>query len=159
MLFPRLTELEISSVDGINFSLPFHLLPSLREVYVSDLDGKWTASQESFMPSLMAALVSNAMELRNLKLKPTLPKQAALLLPEMPALTTLDLTLCIPVKMDDLAFLNRLPHLTTLFLSAKGSRNMAIYPEARKHLAVSHPQQAHSKITTLDLRGDPFFIF
>ncbi|KAJ2933024.1 hypothetical protein H1R20_g4105, partial [Candolleomyces eurysporus] len=77
----------------------------------------------------------------------------------MSALMTLKLTLSTPVEMDDLVFLNTLPRLNTLFLATHGSGNNPVYPEEGKHLAVSHPKQGQSKITTLNLGGDPFFIF
>jgi hypothetical protein len=161
VLFPKLTRLTLSSLDGINYILPFHLLEGLRNVHVSDMTetkGRYPA-KKTFLPSWMAALASSSSALWKLKLKPTLSKQMALSLSEMSALTTLDVTLPSPVKTDDFVLFNTIPGLKTLILSVDWPGSDATYPEAGKHLAKMHPKQGRSKISTLKLEGDPFFIF
>ncbi|KAJ2928152.1 hypothetical protein H1R20_g8943, partial [Candolleomyces eurysporus] len=76
----------------------------------------------------------------------------------MSALTNLTLALPAPVKTEDFVFLNSIPRLNTLSLAIHGT-NRAVYPEAGKHLTRTHPEQGKSKVTSLTVEGDPFFIF
>ncbi|RXW13970.1 hypothetical protein EST38_g11882 [Candolleomyces aberdarensis] len=76
----------------------------------------------------------------------------------MSALTNLTLALPAPVKTEDLIFLNTIPRLTTLSLAIHGT-NHAVYPEAGKHLTSTHLEQRKSKVSSLTVEGDPFFIF
>ncbi|KAJ2915693.1 hypothetical protein MD484_g4726, partial [Candolleomyces efflorescens] len=116
-------------------------------------------TKKAFLASWMAALASSSSALRKLKLRPTLSKQMALSLSEMSALTTLDVTLPSPVKMEDFVLFNNISDLKILCLSVDRPGSDSTYPEAEKHLAKIHPEQGRSKITTLKLEGDPFFIF
>jgi hypothetical protein len=147
----------VHSLKGINSILPFYLLAKLRIVYVSDFTDD--RSKKTFLSALGTALASgSSATLAKLTLKATIWPQLTLLLPTMSTLNDLTLAFSAPVKMECFVFLNSIPHLKTLSLAIYGT-NDAIYPEAGKQLMKTHPEQRKSKIMSLTVEGDPFFIF
>ncbi|KAJ2915676.1 hypothetical protein MD484_g4736, partial [Candolleomyces efflorescens] len=77
----------------------------------------------------------------------------------MSALTDLSLAFPAPFKVANLLFLNTIPHLRTLSLSIDPDINDVLWPKPGEQLLKTHQEQRKSKITSLTVEGDSFFVF
>ncbi|TEB28694.1 hypothetical protein FA13DRAFT_1815757 [Coprinellus micaceus] len=160
-LFPKLSELVISSVAGLNAAIPFHLASSLQRVTVNNITKKGSYEGQSgiIAMSLMTSLACASHALEELTmLSPVTPPMTALF-PKYGALSFLYLSLPSPTPTETFASIGTLPNLRLLKLTSQGLTGTPTAPLLGQHLKKYHPAQGTSNIHYLVVEGDASFIY
>ncbi|KAF5320427.1 hypothetical protein D9611_010816 [Ephemerocybe angulata] len=164
VLFPKLANLFISSVAGLNSVIPMHVSKSLRMVNIRDftIKGKYDGLKEVIMTSFMATLATNASALSSLSIRAPLTSSMTASFPHFRALKSLEISFASPLRLEQLASINSIPNLKTLTLLSRGPATAVAtwpVPAEGQHLINYHAAQGKASLIQLNVIGDGCFIF
>ncbi|KAJ2932994.1 hypothetical protein H1R20_g4092, partial [Candolleomyces eurysporus] len=161
VLFPRLNELSIGSIRGVNSIIPVHMASNLRSVVISDFSaaGKYDHSIEEKVTALVVNFIFNSPNLSKMVLRSPLAEPMLYPLAKYSAFDSASFVFPTPWQTMYIGMLNFMTELKSVTLSACGRPDRGSYPEAGTHLDSFHREQGKSKITSLNVAGDNAFMF
>ncbi|KAJ2915689.1 hypothetical protein MD484_g4738, partial [Candolleomyces efflorescens] len=166
VLFPKLTELSIRSLQGVNLVIPFHIAAAsnLRSLTVSDFSvtGRYDPSITEKVTSLVANFLFNSPKLSKLNLQSPLTESMLYPLSQYPSLESVSFVLPTFSLLRCMEPLNSMTGLKSVTLSAAGGPvDRHLYPKTGLHLKkISGPaSRVKSNATSLKVTGGSLAIF
>lgn len=160
-MFPKLSELVVSSVAGLNSVIPFHIANGLRRVTIKDItkNGNYEGQTKMVAMSLMTGLACTSPALEYLSMHSPVTTPMTTLLSKFSSLTSLVVSVPSPTPTDTLANIAALPNLSFLKLLSQGLTGTPMIPRPGQHLEKYHPMQGTSSPSRLEVEGDPSFVY
>lgn len=160
-IFPKLMELVVSSVAGLNAFIPFHIARRFRRVTIRDVtkNGTYEGQTGIVLMSLLTGMACTSPALNHLSMNSPLTLPMTTLLSKFTALVNLVVSVPSPAPTDMLASIGALPNLRFLKLASQGLKGTPMIPRPGQHLEKYHPMQGASSLNRLDVDGDPSFVY